>query len=199
MYREYEKCSPISSMSVPYGEKMFGNHQFEILADQFYHNMLTLATTIFLILVVVISTARYKNGERSLLLVRHITGFLIGLLDQILMVVFNFQPYLTLEITLFDYSAYTFWYLVMPASWINKNITIRGSTWVFFSACTNTVFEHISWFLITTMIYGRGFLPYPTEPIRWTSIHTFFFYLAMHSIATCIILLYIKLRKNSVL
>jgi len=156
-----------------------------------YYVVLVLGIAIFLVLVVVLSAYRYlKFRERNLLMVRHLAGFLVGLVDQALMVIFNFQTHFMLEVTLFDYATYTFWYLIMPVSRIAENATIYGPLWVVCSASINTIFEHLSWLFITKTMYGVAFLPYPTEPITWTSMHTVLFYIAMHTIATVIILIY---------
>ena len=121
---------------------------------------------------------------------RHIAGFIVGLLDQLLMVIFHFQTEFLAEVVLFDYAAYCIWFMFMPnfLKYNKKNLLI--AIWIIGSAIVNTIFEHTSLIILT------GGLNYPTEPIIWTSIHTIIFYLGMHGVGTLLILLGFKYAKE---
>jgi len=142
-----------------------------------------------LIMIILSYRQNIDKTKRCYLLGRHISGFVVGLLDQLLMILFNFQEKFLFIVLVFNYTAYTFWTLLMP---INRLIESRRNImlWILFSASINTIFEHVSLLILTYYQYGIAFLPYPTEPIRWTTLHTFIFYLFIHSLATLIVLIF---------
>jgi hypothetical protein len=155
----------------------------EILAQFTFLELLLIASIGFLILIAILSIYRYKKKEEKLiLLIRHITGFSIGFLDQTIMIIFNFQSGYELVVILFDYSAYCLWFMLMPNLLESKKKNILIPLWIIISAAINTIFEHTSLILVT------GSLQYPTEPIVWTSFHTVIFYLGMHTLGALIIL-----------
>ncbi len=121
---------------------------------------------------------------------RHIAGFSVGLLDQTLMVLFNFQSEFMGVIALFDYAAYCFWFMFIPNFLNLKRRNMWITIWIVGSTIMNTIFEHASLIILT------GDLNYPIEPIVWTSIHTIIFYLGMHSLGTLIVLIGFKNAKG---
>jgi len=152
-----------------------------------FQEYLILGSALFIILMGILSIYRYQRlGERSTLLIRHLTGFLVGLLDQVCMIFFGFQESFLLTVMIFNYAAYGLWFLGMPRFETHPHTKRLILVWILFSAAINTLFEHFSLFLLI------GGLPYPIEPLVWTSAHTVLFYLTMHSIGVGAIL---KLKK----
>ncbi|MHA1270299.1 MAG: hypothetical protein ACTSPY_10970 [Candidatus Helarchaeota archaeon] len=117
----------------------------------------------------------WKKEYYSLVL-RHLAGFLIGMLDQILMVFFNWQSTIIPIVILFDYGLYGIWFLLMP-SWKKYNIKIWIPVWIGFSGIFNTILENI------VRIYSYGNLNYP---VGWNQVYTLIFYLCMHALGTFI-------------
>ncbi len=131
-----------------------------------------------------------KRDERITIFFRHVSGFIVGLIDQTFMVIFNFQPTFSAVVVLFDYVAYGCWFMLMPNFLILKNKKLYIPLWILSSGAFNTLFEHGAWFILF------GYLPYPTEPIVWTSFHTVIFYLGTHTIGTLIILIGFKIELS---
>ncbi len=137
-------------------------------------------------IVIFLSCRRYLAGEHvCLLAIRHIVGVIVGTVDQILMILFCFQRYFYAEIFIFDYLIYTLWYLLFP--YMDEPDRIKIAKWLIISVIVSTVFEQISLRIITFFLYDKSFIPYPTEPIRWTIIHTVLFYFFIHGLALFII------------
>jgi hypothetical protein len=130
-----------------------------------------------------------KRDERITIVFRHISGFSVGLIDQTFMVIFNFQPTFSAVVILFDYVAYGCWFMLMPNFFELRNRNLFIVLWVLGSGTFNILFEHAAWFILF------GYLPYPTEPIVWTSFHTIIFYMGMHAIGTLVILVGFKAEK----
>ena len=80
--------------------------------------------------------------------------------------------------------------MLMPNFLELKNRKLIIPLWVLGSGAINTLFEHGAWFILI------GYLPYPTELIVWTSFHTTFFYMGMHTIDTLIILIGFEIEKS---
>ena len=153
--------------------------------------LLFFASLGFLLIIFILSFLRYKFGHEKLALgFRHIAGFIVGLLDQMFMVIFNFQHEFLAIVVLFDYAAYCLWFLIMPNFTKHEKKKVRFAIWIIISAAFNTLFEHISLILI----FGEIF--YPTEPIVWTSIHTVIFYLVMHILGVLIMLYGFRLSER---
>ncbi|MHA1282395.1 MAG: hypothetical protein ACTSQP_07780 [Promethearchaeota archaeon] len=145
--------------------------------------LLLLSAIIISGFIIVLSLIRYfKQGETLELALRHFSGFIIGILDQTIMVIFNFQSSFSIIIVYFDYTAYCSWFLLIPNFYKGKKPTLLFLIWVSFSTAVNTLFEHVS------LIILMGTLPYPKSPIVWTSIHTIIFYFAMHFLGTSLVL-----------
>ena len=163
----------------------------EILSQFTFIELLILTSIGFLILITIFSSIKFiKSEERVVLLMRHLAGFVVGLIDQTFMVIFNFQPNFLAVVVLFDYTAYCLWFMFMPNFETREKKILLIVLWILFSAAFNTIFEHISLILITGGLY------YPTEPIVWTSLHTVIFYLGMHTIGVLIASIGFKYSKT---
>jgi len=124
------------------------------------------------------------------LFLRHISGFIIGLIDQLLMILFKWQSNFYLIVLIFNYELYGIWYLIMPDWRKVKNLKICLVFWSIFSGLFNTLLENI------VRIYSYGNLNYP---VGWTIIHTIFFYLGMHSLGTFIATINIISKKINIM
>ena len=162
------------------------------LLDQFgFLDLLLLGSLGFLFFIGVLSIYRFvKLEERFALLLRHAAGFIVGLIDQTFMVIFNFQEEFLAIVVLFDYAAYCCWFMVMPnlLEFNKKKLCI--TLWILISAALNTIFEHVSLILVF------GSLQYPTYPIIWTGFHTIVFYIGMHCLGSITIILGFKKENN---
>lgn len=167
------------------------NDLTDIISQFTFVDLLLLTSIGFLVLIAIFSLIRYiKFEERIALLFRHIAGFIVGLIDQTFMVIFNFQPAFLGIVVLFDYAAYCTWFLLMPTLTKYEKARVYIVLWILVSAAMNTIFEHASLITLT------GGLHYPTEPIVWTSIHTVIFYLGMHTIGTLIVIAGFRLNNK---
>ncbi|MHA1148987.1 MAG: hypothetical protein ACTSR8_12175 [Promethearchaeota archaeon] len=163
----------------------------DVLASFTFLELLFLTSIGLLILIALFSSIRFsKLKEKKLLLFRHIAGFIVGLIDQTCMVLFNFQPKFLAIVVLFDYTAYCLWFMFMPNFETKEKKKMLMIFWITFSATFNTIFEHIS------LIFLTGGLNYPIEPIIWTTIHTIIFYLTMHSIGVILVSIGFKYLKE---
>lgn len=130
-----------------------------------------------LIPLIIISSYRIIKKQYHAVILRNIAGFLIGMLDQILMIWFGWQAIIIPIVILFNYGLYGIWFLIMPI-WdkINRK-KIWIPVWVIFSGVFNTILEN------AVRIYTYGDLNYPAG---WNQIHTLVFYLSMHALGTLI-------------
>ena len=165
--------------------------EMDFLSQFSFEELLFFSSIGLIILISILSIIRYvKLNEKYLLLMRHIAGFSVGLLDQTFMVLFNFQSEFLAVVVLFDYAAYCFWFMFIPNFLKLKKKKVWITLWIVGSAIMNTIFEHTSLILLT------GGLNYPTAPIVWTSFHTVVFYLGMHALGTLIVLIGFKYAKG---
>ncbi|MHA1757107.1 MAG: hypothetical protein ACTSVV_10080, partial [Promethearchaeota archaeon] len=87
--------------------------------------LLLLSAIIISGFIIVLSLIRYfKQGETLELALRHFSGFIIGILDQTIMVIFNFQSSFSIIIVYFDYTAYCSWFLLIPNFYKGKKPTL---------------------------------------------------------------------------
>ena len=163
----------------------------DFLSQFSFEELLFISSIGLIILISIFSIIRYvKLNERIPLVMRHLAGFSVGLLDQLFMILFNFQPEFLEVVLLFDYAAYCFWFMFIPNFLKYKKKYLLIALWVIGSAIVNTIFEHSS------LIFLTGGLNYPTQPVVWTSLHTIIFYLCMHVFGTLLILLGFKYAKE---
>lgn len=156
----------------------------EIIKQFNFLELLLLASSGLFLLILILSIFRFvKLREKGLLVFRHLAGFVVGLLDQTCMVFFNFQQNFLGIVVLFNYAAYSFWFLLTPNFFKFNRKYFLICVWILGSAAINTTFEHIS--LLTIV----GSLNYPTKPIVWTSLHTFVFYTIMHGIGILMLMI----------
>ena len=118
----------------------------------------------------------WKKEYYSLIL-RHISGFIIGIIDQLFMILFHWQRTIIPIVILFDYGLYGIWFLIMPNWKIVNRKKIWIPIWIIFSGIFNTILEN----LVRILSYGD--LNYP---IGWNQIYTLLFYLCMHFLGTII-------------
>ncbi|MHA1310817.1 MAG: hypothetical protein ACTSQO_07775 [Candidatus Helarchaeota archaeon] len=152
---------------------------FEIFV--YYISFLSIIPVIILTIYWIVKKEYYS------VILRHVAGFIVGILDQFLMVLFNWQSSIISIVILFDYGLYSTWFLLMP-SWKKFNPKIWMPIWIIFSGILNTILENV----VRILTYGN--LNYP---IYWTQIHTLVFYLFMHLIGTIIASLNFIISKKS--
>ena len=110
--------------------------------------------------------------------------------DQILMIVYGWQTGFLPEFILWVYAVYTFWFLVMPNFLEYDRKYIYIILWLLCIGTLSTIIEMSTW------IAMFGYLPYPTEPIVWTPIHTWIFYVGVYALGTFIVLIGYKVEER---
>ncbi|MBD3230130.1 MAG: hypothetical protein GF329_18270 [Candidatus Lokiarchaeota archaeon] len=133
----------------------------------------------FLSLIPLIAFTLYRlvKKQYQAVISRHIAGFFIGMLDQIFMIWFGWQPTIIPIVILFNYGLYGTWFLFMPLWEKINHKKIWILLWIIFSGVFNTTLENV------VRIYTYGNLNYPEG---WSQLYTLIFYLCMHLIGTFI-------------
>ena len=128
----------------------------DILEQFTFLELLLLASIGLLVLVAIFSIIRYiKFEERLSLLLRHVAGLVIGLLDQTFMVIFNFEPQFFAVVILFDYVAYTLWFMLMPNLLEKQNQKLAIILWITLSSAVMNI--PVTAFLGTTLLNAWAF------------------------------------------
>ena len=141
-----------------------------------------------LIPIIILSIYWVLKKEIHSVVLRNISGFGIGILDQFLMIAFGWHQTIIPIVILFDYGLYGTWFLLMPA-WNNvKRKKVWIPVWIIFSGVFNTILENC------IRIYSYGTLNYPSG---WNQLHTLIFYLSMHTIGTIIASLNIFIKQQA--